>query len=80
MELLRSISVSWEHEQESRQMCEKLLLRLLGLDEAHPYTLEQSHRSLPFSVVVANTTLEDEGLCSYRSAKTVRSIAYYKLL
>ena len=55
-------------------MREKLLLRFLGLVEAHEYTLEQSHRSPPFSVVVGNTTIEDEGLCGYLSAKTVRSI------
>ena len=55
-------------------MREKLLLRFLGLVEAHEYTLEQSHRSPPFSVVGANTTLEDEDLGGYLSAKTVRSI------
>jgi len=50
-------------------MREKLLLRFLGLVEVHEYTLEQSHRSPPFSVVVANTTLEDEGLCGSSQLK-----------
>src|ERR1700746_2468828 len=36
--------------------------------------LEQSHDVSPFSVALANTTLEDENSCGYLSAKTVRSI------
>jgi len=56
-------------------MHEKLLLGFLGVLETSEYTLEQSHDVSPFSVALANTTLEDENSCGYLSAKTVRSIA-----
>ena len=66
--------VSWQQKQQPKQMGEELPLRFLGVVVARQYTLAQSHRFPLFSVVVANTTLEDEDLCGYLSAKTVRSI------
>jgi hypothetical protein len=52
----------------------KLLLWFLGLVEMRQYIVEQSHGVSPFSVALANTTLEGEDSCGYSSAKTVRSI------
>jgi hypothetical protein len=66
--------VSREHEQQSQQMGDKLVLRFLGLLETSEYTLEQSHGVPPVSVVLDNTTLMEEDACGYSSTKTVRSI------
>ena len=66
--------VAGQHKQQPKQMGEERPLRLLGLVSTQQSTLEQSHRFPLFSVVVAHTTLEDEDLCGYLSAKTVRSI------
>jgi hypothetical protein len=66
--------VSREHEQQSQQMGDKLVLRFLGLFELTQYTLEQSHGVLPVSVVLDNTTLMEEDARGYSSIKTVRSI------
>ena len=55
-------------------MGEKLVLRFLGVLETNEYTLKQSHGVSPFSVAMANTTLEGESACGYLLSKTVRSI------
>jgi hypothetical protein len=51
-----------------------LTLRFLALVEMRQYTVEPSHGVPPFSVALANTTLEGKDSCGYPSAKTVRSI------
>src|SRR5918912_2251688 len=59
--------VSREQEQEPQQMGNKLTLRFLALVEMRQYTLEQSHGVPPFSVALANTTLEGKDSCGYLS-------------
>jgi len=49
--------VAWEHQPKSQQMCQKLLVRLLGVASHGQYPLSQSHGGSPFSVVLDNTTL-----------------------
>ena len=60
-------------------MREKLLLWFLDLVDTRHYTLEQSHRALPFPVALDHTTLKDQGSCGYFFAKTVRSITLYEV-
>jgi hypothetical protein len=55
-------------------MGEKLVLWFFGLLETNEYTLKQSHGVSPFSVAMANTTLEGESACGYLLSKTVHSI------
>jgi hypothetical protein len=59
-------------------MGEKLVLWFFGLLETNEYTLKQSHGVSPFSVAMANTTLEGESACGYLLSKTVHSIARLK--
>jgi hypothetical protein len=60
-------------------MRDKFVLRLLGLLETTPYTLEQSHGVPPVSVACDHTTLMEEDACGYSSIKTVRSIVNFNL-
>jgi hypothetical protein len=66
--------MSRKHQQESQEMGEEFLLRFLGVLETNEYALKQSHGVSPFSVAMANTTLEGESACGYLLSKTVRSI------
>ena len=66
--------VAGKHQHKPQQMGNELSLRFLGLGQGRKYTLKQSHGAPPFSVALANTTLELEGSCGYLFVKTVRSI------
>ena len=67
-----------KHQHKSQQMGDELSLRFLGLGQGRKYTVKQSHGTPPFSVALANTTLELESSCGYLFVKTVRSIVCTK--
>ena len=69
--------VARQHQHKPQQMGNELSLWSLGLGQCRKYTLKQSHGAPPFSVALANTTLELEGSCGYLFVKTARSIDMY---